>query len=270
MDRPFLKMNGLGNDFIVVDARRETFSPKPEDIRRVASRSGGIGCDQFVVVGPSLSADASVRFWNPDGGEAGACGNASRCVAWRLMEESGADHVRLETASGVLAAWRRGDLCVAVDMGRPRLNWRAIPLSSPCDTLSTPVPEAPSLGPATCVSMGNPHAVFFLPEGGADAAVRLGPAVETSPLFPERVNVGFAEVHARDLLRLRVWERAAGLTRACGSGACAALVAGVRRGLLEPRATLVLDGGELEISWGVDGHVLMTGAVAIDFEGRLP
>lgn len=270
MERPFLKMNGLGNDFIVVDARSEAFDPDPEQIRALASRSAGIGCDQFVVIGPSEAADASVRFWNPDGGEAGACGNASRCVAWRLMEESGADEVRLATAGGPLRAWRRGDLRVAVDMGRPRLNWRAVPLSGPCDTLSAPVPEAEGLGPATCLSMGNPHAVFFVPDAGAVDAVRIGPAVEASPLFPERVNVGFAEVRTRTRVRLRVWERAAGLTRACGSGACAALVAGVRRGLLDTAARLELDGGELEIAWGVDGHVLMTGDVELEYEGRLP
>ena len=270
MERPFLKMNGLGNDFIVVDARRQAYAPDPDEIRRLASRSAGIGCDQFVVIGPSAEADAAVRFWNPDGGEAGACGNATRCVAWRLMEESGADEVRLATAGGLLHAWRRGDLRVSVDMGRPRLNWRAIPLSGPADTLSVTVPEAPEPGPATCVSMGNPHAVFFVPSVEAVDAVRIGPAVETSALFPERVNVGFAEVRTRTRVRLRVWERAAGLTRACGSGACAALVAGVRRGLLDPAARLELDGGELEIAWGADGHVLMTGDVELEYEGRLP
>lgn len=270
MERPFLKMNGLGNDFIVVDARRQAFAPDPEQIRRVASRSDGVGCDQFVVIGPSDSADASVRFWNPDGGEAGACGNASRCVAWRLMEDAGTDHVRLETAGGVLPAWRRGDLRVGVDMGRPRLSWRAVPLAGPFDTLAVPVPEAGALGPATCLSMGNPHAVFFVEALETTDVCGVGAAVETSPRFPERVNVGFAEVRTRERLRLRVWERGAGLTRACGTGACAALVAGVRRGLLDPEARLVLDGGELEIAWRLDGHVLMTGDVEIEFEGRLP
>ena len=270
MERPFLKMNGLGNDFIVVDARSRAYAPDPADIRRLASRSEGIGCDQFVVIDGSETADARVRFWNPDGGEAGACGNATRCVAWRLMEEAGADRVRLETAGGVLSAWRRGPLRVAVDMGRPRLHWRAVPLVRPADTLAVPVAEAAGLGPATCLSMGNPHAVFFVADAGAVDAARIGPAVETSPLFPERVNVGFAEVRSRDRVRLRVWERAAGLTRACGSGACAALVAGVRRGLLDSAARLELDGGELEIAWGADGHVLMTGDVEIEFEGRLP
>lgn len=270
MERPFLKMNGLGNDFIVVDARRESFDPDPGEIRRLASRADGIGCDQFVVIGPSAEADAALRFWNPDGGEAGACGNATRCVAWRLMEENGAGEVLLATAGGRLRAWRRGPMRVAVDMGPPRLHWRAVPLAGPADTLSIRVPEAAGLGPATCLSMGNPHAVFFVPDAEAADAARIGPAVEASPLFPERVNVGFAEVRSRTRVRLRVWERAAGLTRACGSGACAALVAGVRRGLLDPAARLELDGGELEIAWGGDGHVLMTGDVELEFEGRLP
>lgn len=270
MDRPFIKMNGLGNDFIVVDARHEAFAPEPDQIRRLASRAQGVGCDQFVVIGASDSADASIRFWNPDGGEAGACGNATRCVAWRLMEESGAGQVRLETAGGILEARRQGPMRVAVDMGRPRLNWRAVPLAAPADTLAVDVPEAGSLGVATCLSMGNPHAVFFVPAAEAAEVGRIGPAVEASPLFPERVNVGFAEVRSRTRVRLRVWERAAGLTLACGSGACAALVAGVRRGLLDPAARLELDGGDLEIAWRADGHVLMTGDVAVEFEGRLP
>ena len=270
MERPFLKMNGLGNDFIVVDARRRAFAPDPETIRRLASRSEGIGCDQFVVIGPSETADASVRFWNPDGGEAGACGNATRCVAWRLMEDAGTDQVRLETEGGLLAAWRRGPMRVAVDMGRPRLSWRAVPLSGPHDTLAVPVPEAGRLGLATCLSMGNPHAVFFVPSLADTDVAGLGAGIEASPLFPERVNVGFAEVRSRSHVRLRVWERAAGLTRACGTGACAALVAGVRRGLVDPVARLELDGGDLEIAWGIDGRVLMTGDVELEFEGRLP
>lgn len=270
MERPFVKMNGLGNDFIVVDARSRAFAPEPETLRRLASRSEGIGCDQFIVLEPSGIADARVRFWNPDGGEAGACGNGSRCVAWRLMEAAGTDHVRLETGGGVLEAWRRGPRRVAVDMGRPRLDWRAVPLAAPCDTLSVPIPEAASLGPATCLSMGNPHAVFFVPDVDAVDIRRIGPAVEASPGFPERVNVGFAEVRARDHIRLRVWERGAGLTRACGTGACAAFVAAARRGLAGPSARLELDGGDLEIAWGDQGRVLMTGDVEVEFEGNLP
>ena len=269
MDRPFIKMNGLGNDFIIVDARQDGFDPDPGTIRRLAARSGGIGCDQFVVIGKADEAEASVRFWNPDGGEAGACGNATRCVAWRLMEESGVEEVRLETAGGLLQAWRRGPLRVAVDMGRPRLNWRAVPLAGPADTLAVYVPEASDLGTATCLSMGNPHAVFFVASAEAADAERFGPRIETSPVFPERVNVGFAEVRDRSHIRLRVWERAAGLTRACGSGACAALVAAVRRGLANPQAVLALDGGDLEVAWRLDGHVHMTGDVEIEFEGRL-
>jgi diaminopimelate epimerase len=269
MDRPFIKMNGLGNDFIIVDARQDGFDPDPGMIRRLAARSGGIGCDQFVVIGKADEAEASIRFWNPDGGEAGACGNATRCVAWRLMEESGVGEVRLETAGGLLRAWRRGPLRVAVDMGRPRLDWRAVPLAGPADTLAVPVPEAGDLGAATCLSMGNPHAVFLVASAEAVDAGRFGPRIEASPVFPERVNVGFAEVRDRSHLRLRVWERAAGLTRACGSGACAALVAAVRRGLADPQAVVALDGGDLEIAWRVDGHVHMTGDVEVEFEGRL-
>jgi diaminopimelate epimerase len=269
MDRPFIKMNGLGNDFIIVDARQDGFDPEPGTIQRLAARSGGIGCDQFVMIGKAHEADATVRFWNPDGSEAGACGNATRCVAWRLMEESGFGEVRLETAAGRLQAWRRGPMRVAVDMGRPRLNWRAVPLAGPADTLAVDVPEADAIGPATCLSMGNPHAVFFVTSAETAEAGRIGPAVEKSPLFPEQVNVGFAEVRDRSHLRLRVWERVAGLTRACGSGACAALVAAVRRGLADPEAVVALDGGDLEIAWRVDGHVHMTGDVAVEFEGRL-
>ncbi|HEX6859376.1 MAG TPA: diaminopimelate epimerase [Caulobacteraceae bacterium] len=262
MSRPFLKMNGLGNDFVVVEARREPFRPDASQARAIADRASGIGCDQLIAIEPSEKADAFMRIWNADGGEVDACGNATRCVAWRLMEETGKDAVLIETGAGFLRATRNGDR-ISVDMGEPRLGWREIPLAREMDTVSLDYDGAPG-----AVSMGNPHVVFFVDD--VDVVAERGPKIEHDPLFPEAVNVGFARVKSPDRIRLRVWERGAGLTRACGTGACAALVAANRKGLTGRRAVLELDGGELEVEWRDDNHVIMTGPVALEFEGELP
>ncbi|MFN3521542.1 MAG: diaminopimelate epimerase [Phenylobacterium sp.] len=275
MSRPFLKMNGLGNDFVVVEARSQPFAPSAEDVRAIADRELGVGCDQLVSIDPSAKADAAVRFWNADGEEVGACGNASRCVGWLLMEASGRDEVVIETRAGLLRASRAGERMVSVDMGEPGLRWDQIPLAEEMDTrgieLQVGPIDAPHLHTPGCVSMGNPHVVFFVPDAEAAPVREVGPLIEHHPLFPEGVNVGFAEIRARDRIRLRVWERGAGLTKACGTGACAALVAAARRGLTDRKATLELDGGELVIEWReADGHVIMTGPAAVDFTGSLP
>ncbi|MDP3852199.1 diaminopimelate epimerase [Phenylobacterium sp.] len=275
MSRPFLKMNGLGNDFVVVEARSAPFAPTPEEVRAIASREAGIGCDQLVAIEPSDRADAAVRFWNADGEEVGACGNASRCVGWLLMEASGRDEAVMETQGGLLTATRAGDRIVSVDMGVPGLDWTQIPLAEDMDTkgieLQVGPIDAPILHTPGCVSMGNPHVVFFVPDIDDAPVTQVGPMIEHHHLFPEGVNVGFAQVLARDRIRLRVWERGAGLTKACGTGACAALVACHRRGLTDNKATLVLDGGELTIEWReADGHVIMTGPAQVDFTGTLP
>jgi diaminopimelate epimerase len=273
MSRPFLKMNGLGNDFVVVEARSAPFEPSAAQVRAIADRARGVGCDQLIAIEPARDADARVRFWNADGEEVGACGNGTRCVGWLLLQSSGRDEAVIETRAGRLLAQRAGERLVSVDMGAPSLDWREIPLAAPHDTaaLDAALFDHPALShPPGCVSMGNPHVVFFVPDIAAAPVETAGPAIERHPLFPEHVNVGFAQVVGRDRIRLRVWERGAGLTKACGTGACAALVAAARRDLTGRTATLVLDGGELLIDWRDDDHVIMTGPAAVDFAGELP
>jgi diaminopimelate epimerase len=265
MSRPFLKMNGLGNDFVVVEARTTPFRPGREEARAIADRTTGVGCDQLISIEPSDKADAFMRIWNADGGEVDACGNATRCVAALLMDASGNDNAVIETEAGILRASRSGDQ-ISVDMGEPRLVWREIPLAREMDTVSLDFGVGGLTAPGA-VSMGNPHVVFFTDD--VDLAATVGPLVENDPLFPEAVNVGFAHVLSPDRIRLRVWARGAGLTKACGTGACAALVAAHRRGLTDRTATLELDGGELTIDWRADNHVIMTGPVAVEFEGTL-
>jgi diaminopimelate epimerase len=209
-------------------------------------------------------ADAAMLIRNADGSPAGACGNAARCVAWLLAQESGRDSVTLQTAAGLLPSSCLPDGRVCVDMGAPRLGWEDVPLARAMDTLALDMPGRPA-----ALSMGNPHVTFFVPDLAAIDIARQGPAVENDPLFPDRVNVGFAEVISPTQLRLRVWERGAGLTLACGSGACAALVNAHRRGFTTREADLDLEGGTLTIAWReVDGHVLMTGPVATAFRGQ--
>jgi len=274
MSRPFLKMNGLGNDFVVVEARSAPFTPTAAEVRAIADRTSGIGCDQLIVIEPGEGVDARVRFWNSDGAEISACGNGTRCVGWLLMQSSGKDHAVMESRAGLLAATRAGERLVSVDMGRPRLDWREIPLAREQDTraLDVVLYEHPALATApACVSMGNPHVVFFTPDIDAVPVATAGPLIEHHPLFPEQANVGFAQVIDPGRIRLRVWERGAGLTKACGTGACAALVAAARRGLTERSAVLTLDGGDLLIEWRpANDHVTMTGPAAVDFAGELP
>ena len=277
MSRPFLKMNGLGNDFVVVQAPAGApFAPTPAQVRAIASRGpDGIGCDQLIAVEPSSRGDAFMRIWNADGEEVSACGNAARCVGWLLTQASGRDAAALETRAGLLHAHRAGDRRITVDMGEPGLDWRDIPLAEDMDTrgieLAVGPPTAPVMHTPGCVSMGNPHVVFFVPDAAAAPVREVGPMIEHHPLFPEGVNVGFLQVRAADQLRLRVWERGAGLTLACGTGACAAVVAAARRGRAAREADVELDGGTLRIHWReADDHVLMTGDVAVEFAGVLP
>jgi diaminopimelate epimerase len=273
MSRPFLKMNGLGNDFVVVETRSAPFAPTAEEVRAIADRQTGVGCDQLIVIEKADGADARVRFWNADGEEIAACGNGTRCVGWLLMQSSGKDEAVIETKAGRLIASRAGDRLVSVDMGKPGLDWRDVPLAEARDTQSLDIVlyhHVDLMAPPGCVSMGNPHVVFFVPEVEAVPIARIGPAIEKHPLFPQHVNVGFAEIVDRERIRLRVWERGAGLTKACGTGACAALVAASRRDLVGRQATLELDGGELHVAWRDDDHVVMTGPAAVDFMGELP
>ncbi|MBI5940839.1 MAG: diaminopimelate epimerase [Caulobacterales bacterium] len=276
MSRPFLKMNGLGNDFVVVEARGEAFRPTPAEARAIADRVNGVGCDQLIAIEPTTRADAFMRIWNADGGEVDACGNATRCVAWLLMEAAGRDDVVIETEAGLLSAVRaEGDKRVSVDMGPPELRWDRIPLAEEMDTkgieLQVGPIDAPHLHTPGAVNMGNPHVVFFVDQEPSDALVRgSGSLIEHHPMLPEGANIGFAWVKTPDRIRLRVWERGAGMTQACGTGACAALVACARRGLTGRSATIEMDGGELHVDWREDdGHVIMTGPVALEFTGRL-
>ena len=266
---PFRKMHGLGNDFVVIDGRRSAVALTPEQLRRIGDRHRGVGFDQLVVVEAAEGADARLRFFNSDGSGAGACGNASRCVARLLLEEApGASELRLATEGGVLKARRAGAGLYTVEMAVPRWRWDEVPLARACDTALVPL-EVDGLGRPTALSLGNPHAVFFVPGLDAVDVARLGAELERHPMFPERANVGFAQVLSPERIRLRVFERGAGLTQACGSGACAAMVAARRRGLVGDAAVLILDGGELLIAWPGEGPVAMTGPAAHVFEGEL-
>ncbi|TDH59527.1 diaminopimelate epimerase [Dankookia rubra] len=270
---PFRKMHGLGNDFVVLDARRTDLPISPARAASIADRRFGVGCDQFILLEPGTDgADVFMRIRNPDGSEAGACGNATRCIASLVAEETGAGRVVVRTIAGDLPVERlpggpKGELWRA-DMGPARLGWQDVPLARAMDTLHLPLAAPGVADPAAC-SMGNPHATFFVPDLAALDLGAIGPALEHDALFPQRANIGFVQVLAPDHLRLAVWERGAGLTLACGSGACAALVNAARRGLTGRRATVTLPGGDLVIEWRGDGHVLMTGPVATAFTGSL-
>ena len=266
----FTKMHGLGNDFVVLDARAAPVAIGERQARAIADRHAGVGCDQLIVLEPPASdlADVFMRIRNADGGEVAACGNATRCVAAVLMKEKKADHVIIETAAGLLDTEAAANGQVRVDMGPVRLDWREIPLAEAVDTLHVPI-DIPPLRDAVGVNVGNPHAVFFVPDAEAVPLSTVGPIIERHRLYPERVNVGVAQVQSEDEIRLRVWERGAGITMACGTGACAALVAANRRGLTGRKATVTLDGGPLLIEWLPDNHVVMTGPVAVSFRGVL-
>jgi len=264
-------MHGTGNDFVVLDERGGRLGLTPAQIAALADRCTGIGCDQLILITPSpagSAADAFMHIYNPDGSEAGACGNATRCVAALLAAETGRHHLLIRTIAGELQADVLGPERVAVDMGPAGVDWRDIPLAGPADTLHLDVADGPVADPAAA-SMGNPHATFFVPDLALIPIETIGPRLEYHPLFPERANIGFAQVLAPHRIRLRVWERGAGLTRACGSGACAAVVNAYRRGLTGRAVTVVMDGGELAIEWLANGHVLMTGPVAIAFTGTV-
>ena len=264
----FIKMHGLGNDFVVLDARAAPLCLSAGEARAIADRHTGVGCDQVITVEASAAADAFMRIHNANGTEVEACGNATRCVAAMVMRETGTDRAVIETVAGRLpAAWGPDDT-VVVDMGPARLDWRDIPLAAPADTNHLDLTLGPLADPAA-VNMGNPHAVFFVADADAVALEELGPPLERHPLFPRGANIGVAQHTGPDRLRLRVWERGVGITRACGSGACAAAVASARRGLTGRRVEVMLDGGALDLEWLEGGHVRMTGPVATSFTGEI-
>ena len=267
---PFIKMHGLGNDFVVLDARTRAIPLGDAQARAIADRHTGVGCDQLLVMEQPKHAGADVfmRIRNADGDEVEACGNGTRCIAAALIRETGKRQVVIETVAGLLTASAVGSSRVSVDMGLARLGWREIPLARECDTLHVPLTLGPLADPVA-TNMGNPHATFFVPDAEAVDVATLGPILERHAMFPERANIGIASLAGKDRLRFRVWERGTGITVACGTGACAAAVAAARRGLTGRRVTVVADGGPLEIEWRTDGHVLMTGPAAVSFTGTL-
>ena len=266
---PFRKMHGLGNDFVVLDRRRDTVAIDAATARALADRRTGIGCDQLILIEPAQDPAAQIfmRILNADGSEAEACGNGTRCIARLVADETGENRIRIETAAGVLDAELTPNGDVAVDMGPARTAWHEIPLAREMDTARVDLALGPLSAPV-CTNIGNPHATFFVPDAEAIDLASLGPRLEHDKLFPERANIGVATVLDRGRIRLRVWERGVGITRACGTGACAALVAASRRGLTGRRAKVMLDGGTLDINWREDGHVIMTGPAALAFEGK--
>jgi len=270
----FLKMHGLGNDFAVFDARKQPLALDAHAARAIADRHFGIGCDQVIVIEkPQHGGAAFMRVYNPDGSEAEGCGNATRCVGYLLMRETAKDDVALETKGGLLQCSTMGDH-VRVDMGVPKFGWRDIPLGGETDTLSFPIEVAGSdlyaLTIASAVNVGNPHVVLFVDDADKAPVAELGPKIEYHPLFPERTNVEFVSLTSLNKLRMRVWERGAGITLACGTGACAAFVAAVRRGVVGHKAEVVLDGGSLIMEWEGEGKpIYMTGPWSLSYKGEI-
>jgi diaminopimelate epimerase len=261
MVRRFHKMHGLGNDFVIFDARETPFEVDGARARAIADRMTGIGCDQLIILEPSRSADVRMRIFNSDGGEVEACGNASRCVALLLGGET-----RIETDGGEISA-SAADGGASVDMGSPRFDWEQIPLAYAMDTAAMPVAWDALSNPAA-VNVGNPHAIFFVEDADSVDLAAIGPRIEHDPLFPERVNVNVASLDG-NAIKLRVWERGAGLTRACGTGACATAVAAIRRKLVESPVEVRLPGGALSIAWTPGGSITMSGPAVHVFTGEL-
>ena len=265
--RDFRKMHGLGNDFVIFDGRIDQLDLTGDQARHIASRNRGIGCDQIITLWPSAKADVFMRIQNADGSEVNACGNATRCVGDILMREKDSDNVTIETGAGMLRAGRDGDL-IRVDMGVPLREWQQIPLSQNMDTDNLDLTVGPLSHPVA-VNMGNPHVVFFVESVEDIPLTDLGPQIENHTLFPERANVSIVEDKGNGHLRHRVWERGAGITEACGSAACAVIVAASLRGIVDRKAVVELEGGILNMAWDTDNHVQMTGSVSYVFEGKI-
>lgn len=262
IELPFLKMHGAGNDFVILDSRGRSARVTPDLARAVGDRHRGVGFDQLAEIRDGLDSDIELDFWNSDGSRAGACGNATRCVADRIMTDLGRDRLSIRTERGMLLAKRAGGR-VWVNMGAPQLEWQEVPLARDLDVMGLPLDGAP-----VAVGMGNPHAVHFVEDAEAVPLEQRGAAVEHDPLFPEQTNVEFATISGPDRIRMRVWERGTGVTLACGSGACATAVAAHLKGLTARQVALDLDGGTLLVDWRDDG-VWLSGPVAYVFEASL-
>lgn len=261
----FIKMHGLGNDFAIFDARESGLEMFEARARALSDRRRGIGCDQLIVLRNSAAADVFMEIWNADGSRVGACGNATRCVGQLILGETGNPQIGIETDAGLLSAVAAGSL-ISVNMGPAGTDWDAIPVARETDTSAADFACGPLSAPGL-VNMGNPHAVFFVDEVTAVNLETLGPKIEHDPFFPERANISIVQATGTTL-RQRVWERGAGITEACGSAACASVVAATRKGLIDRKATVALDGGELEVEWLADGTVQMTGPATFVFEGE--
>jgi diaminopimelate epimerase len=261
MKLQFRKMHGLGNDFVILDAREGAIGMDETKARAIADRHTGIGCDQLIVLEPSGVADVRMRIWNPDGGEVEACGNATRCVAALIGGQS-----TIETKGGLVTSSATAD-SATLDMGPPRFGWAKFPLAYAMDTAAMPV-GWDGLDTPFAVRVGNPHVVFFVEDADAVALDRLGPEIEHDPLFPERINVNVASIEG-EAIKLRVWERGAGLTRACGTGACATAVAAISRKLVSSPVEVRLPGGSLTIAWQPGGSISMSGPAAHVFTGEI-
>ncbi|HXS05256.1 MAG TPA: diaminopimelate epimerase [Rhizomicrobium sp.] len=268
---PFRKMQGLGNDFVVFDARQQAIPMTSSRAKAIADRHFGVGCDTLVLITPGdAQVDARLRFFNADGGEVESCGNATRCVARLLMDERGLARVKLDSKGGMLIGTDAGHGFVTVDVGIPKFDWRDIPLAEAADTSALSIPVDSRDIAATAVLMGNPHCILFVEDAEHAPVTELGPKLETHALFPTRINVEFAHVHDPRHIRMRVWERGIGVTLACGTGACATAVAAMRKGLAERKVEVELDGGKLIVEWReADGHVLMTGPGKTVFLGEI-
>lgn len=260
---PFRKMHGLGNDFVIVDARGRAPGLTESLVRAIGHRNFGVGFDQLVVLRDCDDADVEAVFYNSDGSTSGACGNASRCIARLLIEQTGRDAITMRTARGLLPAVRTEDGKISVNMGQPQLDWQDVPLAHAMDTLELPIEGAPS-----ATGMGNPHCTFFVADAEAVDLATFGPTIEHHPLYPQRTNVQVAHLVGPDHIRMRVWERGVGVTLASGSSSCATVVTAARRGLTGRKVRVDLDGGSLMIDWREDG-VWMTGAATYVFDGVL-
>ena len=265
MELQFVKMNGIGNDFVVLDARGQSLDLTPDQARYIADRNFGIGCDQILIIAPSDHADITMHILNSDGSIAGACGNGSRCVADLVMGQLDQPRLSMETRGGIIIAERHGDQ-ISIDMGPAKLDWQDIPLAKEHDTSGFDLGLA-GVPKTIAVNMGNPHAVHIVDDAEAIDLAQIGPQLEHHPIFPDRANIEFISLRAPDEIRMRVWERGAGITIACGTGACASAVAAARTGLTGRKVKVHLDGGILDIEWRDDGGVTMTGPSSYVFDG---
>lgn len=263
---PFTKMHGLGNDFVIIDTREQPLSLSPEHIKKICDRHKGVGCDQLVLLSHSERADCRVHFYNADGSESSACGNASRCIAALMMYETGRSIATIATNAGMLSCDLTDDGWITVNLGKAKTGWQAIPLAKEEDTLHVNI-IAGTLKDAVCVNVGNPHAVFFVDDIDIVPLEKLGPLLENHAIFPEKANIEVVQVISRDHIRVRVWERGVGETQACGTGASAAAIAAIRREKCDRTVLVNLPGGDLEVTLHTNMDVTLSGPVDISFAG---